>query len=252
MQITHVVSAHDHKWLGNKSCETSANSNKATSFKSLGINCLEIALSDRPEQSLAEHFSIVNDFIHSARSQGGGSVFAWRKYYLGTEILYMMSGRVLVHCLMGVSRSVSLTVAYLLTATDCDYWQCLNSVAAKRKGASPNFGFRLQLTKFAEQVGVCFQHVFLYNATFYRILSHFIFWLFLQSHLTFFRAFTSDIVVMLLAHVGYNSIILKHCKRMSLRRLNWFWHMRAQKNFWELRYSIPLLHCFLSENAGSF
>ncbi len=49
----------------------------------------------------------------------------------------------------GASRSVSLVLAYLMSITDSDYWQCLAIVTNRRKCANPNFGFRMQLIKYA-------------------------------------------------------------------------------------------------------
>lgn len=45
----------------------------------------------------------------------------------------------------GVSRSVTIGIAYMMTCTDLSYEKCLNAVRGARKIANPNFGFQRQL-----------------------------------------------------------------------------------------------------------
>ncbi|TEA41603.1 hypothetical protein DBR06_SOUSAS6110091, partial [Sousa chinensis] len=56
----------------------------------------------------------------------------------------------LVHCLAGVSRSVSLVVAYIMTVTDFGWEDALCTVHAGRSCANPNLGFQRQLQEFEE------------------------------------------------------------------------------------------------------
>uniref|UniRef100_A0A914GS34 Tyrosine specific protein phosphatases domain-containing protein n=1 Tax=Globodera rostochiensis TaxID=31243 RepID=A0A914GS34_GLORO len=58
---------------------------------------------------------------------------------------------VLVHCLAGVSRSVCLCLAYLMTVTNLDYPNALDFVGRRHYCAKPNFGFKMQLIKFGQQ-----------------------------------------------------------------------------------------------------
>uniref|UniRef100_A0A914WHH1 Uncharacterized protein n=1 Tax=Plectus sambesii TaxID=2011161 RepID=A0A914WHH1_9BILA len=116
-RISHVVSVHDL-------------TRSHPVHDKMGVKVMRVRVSDRPESNLAQHISSVNDFVHEAR---------------------LNKGSVLVHCLAGASRSVTLVVAYLMTTTDCDYWRCMSSVGDRRKCANPNFGFRMQLTKFETQ-----------------------------------------------------------------------------------------------------
>jgi hypothetical protein len=64
-------------------------------------------------------------------------------------------GRVLVHCIMGVSRSVTLAAAYLVSASGprLPLATALALLVRQRPVAMPNAGFRLQLAlyEFAEQ-----------------------------------------------------------------------------------------------------
>ncbi|XP_016120071.1 dual specificity protein phosphatase 22-B-like [Sinocyclocheilus grahami] len=54
----------------------------------------------------------------------------------------------LVHCLAGVSRSVTLVVAYLMTVTTLGWQEALAAVKVARPCASPNMGFQKQLLEF--------------------------------------------------------------------------------------------------------
>lgn len=58
----------------------------------------------------------------------------------------------LVHCASGVSRSVSICVAYLMTRGGVSYEDALAAVKMNREQACPNLGFERQL-KILEQCG---------------------------------------------------------------------------------------------------
>lgn len=55
-----------------------------------------------------------------------------------------------MHCLAGVSRSVTLVVAYVMTVTDLGWEDALHTVRAGRSCANPNLGFQRQLQEFEE------------------------------------------------------------------------------------------------------
>jgi len=82
---------------------------------------------DYPGENLSQYFSACNNFIHDARLN--------RK-------------SVLVHCLEGVSRSVTLAVAYIMTVTNLNWQEALKVVRAERCIARPNKGFLKQLEEF--------------------------------------------------------------------------------------------------------
>ncbi|XP_048961918.1 dual specificity protein phosphatase 22 isoform X3 [Canis lupus baileyi] len=73
------------------------------------------------------HFKESIKFIHECRLRGEGC---------------------LVHCLAGVSRSVTLVIAYVMTVTDLGWEDALHTVRAGRSCANPNLGFQRQLQEF--------------------------------------------------------------------------------------------------------
>lgn len=50
--------------------------------------------------------------------------------------------------LAGVSRSVTVTAAYMMTVTNYGWRDCLNAIRGARSYANPNFGFQRQLQNF--------------------------------------------------------------------------------------------------------
>uniref|UniRef100_A0A8B9PWA2 Dual specificity phosphatase 22 n=1 Tax=Apteryx owenii TaxID=8824 RepID=A0A8B9PWA2_APTOW len=93
----------------------------------LGVKYLCIPAADSPSQNLARHFRESIKFIHECRLTGEGC---------------------LVHCLAGVSRSVTLVIAYIMTITDFGWEDALSVVRAARSCANPNMGFQRQLQEF--------------------------------------------------------------------------------------------------------
>ncbi|XP_056636996.1 dual specificity protein phosphatase 22 [Diorhabda sublineata] len=86
-----------------------------------------VMASDSPDQNLTQYFSLCNDFIHAAR---------------------IRDGNVLIHCLAGMSRSVTVAVAYIMTVTTLNWKEALKVVRAGRAVANPNLGFQKQLEEF--------------------------------------------------------------------------------------------------------
>ncbi|KAI0924239.1 hypothetical protein AcW2_005171 [Taiwanofungus camphoratus] len=57
--------------------------------------------------------------------------------------------KVLVHCLVGMSRSTTVVCAYLIATRSMAPSEAIGFVASKRSVASPNIGFRRQLETYA-------------------------------------------------------------------------------------------------------
>ena len=108
--ITHVVSIHD---------------TAKKEFRE--IRYLILHLPDSEHQNMTKYIREVNDFIHSAR--------------LG-------NGRVLVHCIHGISRSPFFLLAYLLCTCNASLDEAQKVVRSSRPIVRPNPGFLAQLEQF--------------------------------------------------------------------------------------------------------
>ncbi|KAM9365572.1 dual specificity protein phosphatase 22-B-like isoform 2-T3 [Pholidichthys leucotaenia] len=91
------------------------------------ITYLCISASDHSKQNLIQYFRDSIIFIHESRLKGEGC---------------------LVHCMAGVSRSVTLVVAYIMTVTGRGWVESLAAVRSARPCAGPNLGFLRQLEEF--------------------------------------------------------------------------------------------------------
>uniref|UniRef100_H2Y1V3 Dual specificity protein phosphatase 15 n=1 Tax=Ciona intestinalis TaxID=7719 RepID=H2Y1V3_CIOIN len=87
-----------------------------------------IRASDTPEQDLVKHFMFT--FIYTAPN------------YIIANLTHTR------YSLAGVSRSVTVSVAYIMSVTDHSWRDTLNAVRQSRSVASPNFGFQRQLQAF--------------------------------------------------------------------------------------------------------
>ncbi|TYJ19757.1 hypothetical protein E1A91_A09G214100v1 [Gossypium mustelinum] len=86
-----------------------------------------IEVMDREDTNLTQYFDECFSFIDEAKRLGGG---------------------VLVHCFMGISRSVTVVIAYLMKKHGMRFSQALEHIKRRRPQASPNSGFILQLQQF--------------------------------------------------------------------------------------------------------
>ncbi|XP_073843231.1 mitogen-activated protein kinase phosphatase 3 isoform X1 [Musca autumnalis] len=96
-----------------------------------GIQYLQIPITDHYSQDLAMHFPSAIQFIEEARSKNSA---------------------VLVHCLAGVSRSVTVTLAYLMHTQALNLNDAFTLVRDRKPDVSPNFHFMQQLHSFERQL----------------------------------------------------------------------------------------------------
>jgi len=62
------------------------------------------------------------------------------------------SGRILIHCNQGRSRSASVVVGYLMKANRWSYDTALQHLRSKRPACLPNTGFQEQLLEYEEKL----------------------------------------------------------------------------------------------------
>ncbi|XP_029542785.1 dual specificity protein phosphatase 22-B-like isoform X2 [Oncorhynchus nerka] len=108
--ITHILSIHD---------------TAAPILEEMKYLCIPAA--DASKQNLTPFFKDSIIFIHESRLKGKGC---------------------LVHCVAGVSRSVTLVVVYIMTVTGRGWVEALAAVRVVRPCAGPNVGFLRQLEDF--------------------------------------------------------------------------------------------------------
>ncbi|XP_003423935.1 dual specificity protein phosphatase Mpk3 isoform X1 [Nasonia vitripennis] len=101
-------------------------------FESAGsIKYMQIPISDHWSQNLASFFPQAIQFIEEARNSDKG---------------------VLVHCLAGISRSVTITVAYLMHKCSLSLNDAFNLVRSRKSNIAPNFHFMEQLHSFEREL----------------------------------------------------------------------------------------------------
>ena len=73
-------------------------------------------------------------------------LLSWLKE--GFDFIDSSKDNVYVHCAMGISRSASVVIAYLMYKNKMSYDEAFDEVKNKRSVISPNTGFQEQLKKF--------------------------------------------------------------------------------------------------------
>ncbi|KIK63727.1 hypothetical protein GYMLUDRAFT_986523 [Collybiopsis luxurians FD-317 M1] len=126
-------------YLGNLSCAVSSHLLKqlgithivsvCPDFPSTGPNHLTIEVDDSDYDDLLIHLPEACQFIQKAIDQGG---------------------RVLVHCVMGISRSATVLAAFFMQSKELSSSEALEFIRTRRPCIQPNYGFLKQLEAFAK------------------------------------------------------------------------------------------------------
>ena len=117
--IKHILTLHENPCI--------ASSNPDFSH----IKFKHIRISDRHYVNIIQYFNECIEFIKSAHTKG--------------ENVY-------VHCAMGISRSVSIVIAYIMNTQNKTFQDALNYVRSRRPQADPNFGFCCQLMQYEQEL----------------------------------------------------------------------------------------------------
>lgn len=97
----------------------------------------QIDITDEETTNIMQYFPETNDFIDSCLFPPGATT---DKHH----------GAILIHCAQGVSRSVTIVVAYLMYRYKLTKDQALHAVRRKFAPACPNDGFQKQLQLYAD------------------------------------------------------------------------------------------------------
>lgn len=116
MGITHIINTAEG--INFAQINTGAHYYRDLNIKYMGLNLMDIE-----SARISIHFSETADFIEQAINGGG---------------------RVLVHCYMGMSRSATIALAYLMIKKGMTAEEALKTVRRNR-GVRPNDGFLRQL-----------------------------------------------------------------------------------------------------------
>ncbi|XP_069812883.1 dual specificity protein phosphatase 26 [Dendropsophus ebraccatus] len=112
MHITHILNATHSRYRGGEEY-----------YRGMYISYMGIDAQDSPTFDMSVHFYPAADFIHRALRE---------------------RGKILVHCAVGVSRSATLVLAYLMIYHRMTLVEAINTVK-DRRGIIPNRGFLRQL-----------------------------------------------------------------------------------------------------------
>lgn len=99
-----------------------------------GVRFQRFATDDISNENIKRFFHRATDAIHAEIQRGG---------------------KVLVHCLAGVSRSPTIILAYLIKYRKMTLSDALDLVRACRGIISPNHGFLQQLEEFEKEMNKC-------------------------------------------------------------------------------------------------
>lgn len=64
------------------------------------------------------------------------------------ELSLIKKYKTLINCHMGISRSASIVIAYLMRKKNLSYYDAYDFVKSKRKIINPNYGFEKKLIKY--------------------------------------------------------------------------------------------------------
>lgn len=129
--IGNMLNASDKKWLDGHHITHIINAtNTIPNYFPNDFNYLKLGLDDTPQQSLYEILEPSYKFIYKALDNGG---------------------TVLIHCHMGISRSVSIVIYFLMKLKQMTYLQALMYIRQHRSIANPNIGFARQLVSVSPE-----------------------------------------------------------------------------------------------------
>ncbi|KAF9070421.1 protein-tyrosine phosphatase-like protein [Rhodocollybia butyracea] len=100
-----------------------------SSVDSEGFKCQNIVVDDCEYADLLIHLPKACQFIQQAIDE---------------------EGRILIHCVMGVSRSATVLAAFFMQSKNISPSEAIGLIRTRRSCIQPNYGFKLQLDAFAQ------------------------------------------------------------------------------------------------------
>lgn len=90
-----------------------------------------IKIDDHPDQDISKYFVECLEFLSNAMTENS-------------------TNKVLIHCMAGISRSATITIAYLMTYDRLSYIEAIERVRQRRWWIHPNRGFRKHLYQLSK------------------------------------------------------------------------------------------------------
>ena len=131
--LSGINSATDKKMLKELGITHIVDIQNYTFSKIDNIKYLRVPIYDSPDEDIIDKINEVNTFIDNAIKS---------------------KGKVLVHCQMGISRSSSFIISYLMKTYNCSFDKVYDFVKNKRSTVYPNIGFVLQLQKYQDILNI--------------------------------------------------------------------------------------------------
>ena len=119
-------------------------------MKSIGITHILNCAGDYCESKFPEHFTYKTYFLKDCKTENIEAVFYDAIKF--QKSIREKNGKVFVHCVKGVSRSVTQCMAYLIFTEKMTYDDSFSYIREKRGVASPNIGFVVQLMMFYQRL----------------------------------------------------------------------------------------------------
>ncbi|KAF0769355.1 dual specificity protein phosphatase Mpk3, partial [Aphis craccivora] len=146
--LGNATNSEDLEWLKKHRIEYILNvtSDLPNTFEEQGhIKYMQIPISDHIGQNLASFFPQAIEFIG--------------EFFIRNNIMSRVADKsraqkkgVLVHCLAGISRSVTVMLAYLMAHRQLTLNEAYNMVLKRKANIDPNFHFMQQLHSFEKQL----------------------------------------------------------------------------------------------------
>ncbi|KAF4746894.1 hypothetical protein FOZ62_029994 [Perkinsus olseni] len=144
--MAHMPSSLDWLWIGNRRDASDQNRLMAAGIKYI-VNCTMEYLEGgvRNYHEADPHFRYCRIPMRDNEQQVLGILYLKKAWDFIDDARKHADGNVLIHCIMGQSRSVIVLVSYLMRHLDIDYQAALDMVVSVRSMAEPNPGFERQL-----------------------------------------------------------------------------------------------------------
>ena len=106
----------------------------------LNINFMKLNLEDWEEENVSQYFIDSSNFIEKCLAINND------------DYSFPVQGKILIYCQMGISRSTTILISYLMIKQKMRYNEAFNLVLNRRLQANPNSGFRSQLIQLDHEL----------------------------------------------------------------------------------------------------